>query len=60
MPYHYYRRANSNAEALGPLSRTVTTHILLKATILTKYVALRVKRPIIVRMPIESRQRVSY
>jgi hypothetical protein len=47
------QRAKSNAEGLQPLSRAVTTHAaMLKSTILTKHVALRVKRPEFVGMPV--------
>jgi hypothetical protein len=43
----------------GPLRWTVTTSdLLLISTILTKYVALRVEGPIIVHVPVKSRQGV--
>jgi hypothetical protein len=53
-PYRWYPRAGSITEVLGPIRRIVTAY-LLKLSMLTEYVALRVKRPIFVRLFIRYR-----
>jgi hypothetical protein len=59
MLHHWYQRAGSHTEVMAPFSWTMTTHVAQIDSSHQICCRIRVKRPIFVRVPIESRRSIA-